>query len=317
MHSIRVWKRWMASLWLKLNVFLMVAMMSVSTPSGRPLYNNNYSTTWLQFDLQCFYKPGLRLVCKNPYETEKDLSHQRRCHQRKSISVYNITNYSSLTVKYFKCYFYLHIKKMTERSKKRDIIQFSSFVVMSIMVSHCLLSCHPTIADYKKIHDNSNWKDLAFKQQPHPAPSFFLLHSSPACCFCLTLPPRSACGRRPVCQQRGLSPHTQPPGQEGSLEGTPAQSGSRLDPPQRWGPQQEHPDQYLKKSCWGLWDIITPFSSNLIPLLQLHPSDSLRGWDDNTPLFSPSSHRTERCSHVVWKSIYEKLRTAAKRLLYL
>lgn len=40
MHSINVWKRWMASLWLKLKVFLIVAMMSASTPSGSPLKGN-------------------------------------------------------------------------------------------------------------------------------------------------------------------------------------------------------------------------------------------------------------------------------------
>lgn len=40
MHSINVWKRWMASLWLKLKVFLIVAIMSASTPSGSPLKTN-------------------------------------------------------------------------------------------------------------------------------------------------------------------------------------------------------------------------------------------------------------------------------------
>lgn len=40
MHSISVWNRWLASLWLKLKVFLMVAMMSASTPSGSRLWEN-------------------------------------------------------------------------------------------------------------------------------------------------------------------------------------------------------------------------------------------------------------------------------------
>ena len=66
-------------------------------------------------------------------------------------------------------------------------------------------------------------------------------------CVCPTLPPRSACGRRPECQQRGPSPHTPPPGQGGSPAGTPAPSGSHWDPPRRSGPQQEHPDQFLQE----------------------------------------------------------------------
>ena len=44
MHSISVWNRWMASLWLKLKVFLIVAMMSASTPSGSPLKGNHQYT---------------------------------------------------------------------------------------------------------------------------------------------------------------------------------------------------------------------------------------------------------------------------------
>lgn len=64
--------------------------------------------------------------------------------------------------------------------------------------------------------------------------------------MCRTLVPRSACGRRPVCQQRGRSPHTPPPGQEDSPGGTRAPSGSHWDPLQRSGPQQERPDRYLK-----------------------------------------------------------------------
>lgn len=65
------------------------------------------------------------------------------------------------------------------------------------------------------------------------------------CVCCPTLPPLSAYGRRPICQQHGQSPHTPPLGQEGSLEGTPAQSGSHWAPPLRSGPPQEHPDQCL------------------------------------------------------------------------
>lgn len=66
-------------------------------------------------------------------------------------------------------------------------------------------------------------------------------------CVCHTPPPQSACGHRPVCQQHGQSPHIPPLGQEGSPEGTRAQLGSHWDPPQRSGPQQEHPDQFLQE----------------------------------------------------------------------
>lgn len=130
--------------------------------------------------------------------------------------------------------------------------------------------------------------------QPHPSLSFPLPHLSSVWCNCHTLPPLSACGRRPVCQQHGQSPHTPPLEQEGSPEDTPAQSRSRWDPPQRSEPQQEHPDQYLQKSCLGLCDI-TPFCSNLIPLLQLHPSDSLREVEMIIPhfLLLPISHQAK------------------------
>lgn len=82
-------------------------------------------------------------------------------------------------------------------------------------------------------------------------------------CVCIrTLPPRSACGRRPVCQQHGQSPHTPPLGREDSPGGTRAPSGSRWDPPLRSEPQQEHPDQYLQegKHKVGLCVASLPFS---------------------------------------------------------
>lgn len=131
---------------------------------------------------------------------------------------------------------------------------------------------------------------MALPCQPHHSMPLSLPHLS-SVCFCPTPPPRSACGRRPVCQQRGRSPHTRPLGQEGSPEGTPAQSGLRWDLPQRSGPRQEHPDQYLQKSL-GLCDI-TSFSSNL----PLYMSTQVTVWEveiiAHCSLLSPRSHQAK------------------------
>lgn len=108
---------------------------------------------------------------------------------------------------------------------------------------------------------------------------------------CRTLVPRSACGRRPVCQQHGQSPHTPPLGQEDSPGGTQAPSGSHWDPPQRSGPQQERPDQYLRggrryKALHSLFPAAEPNSK------PLHPSVFVRECCDNGPVCSYHSVTT-------------------------
>lgn len=111
---------------------------------------------------------------------------------------------------------------------------------------------------------------------------------------CRTLPLQSAYGHRPVCRQHVQSPRTPPQGQEGSPEGTREQSGSHWDPPQRSGPRQEHPDQFLRdRKVW--------FKCNFHYSPQLHPSDSL--WEAEMIMASLQlSHNIHQAktNQVIW-----------------